>query len=150
MARKFEDLESDTIHNPFLLALIDFDFMNTPFSAEDSSYPIDVGVHLIRLEASPGQPGTSSPDCLHKDGEPFTFIHLIRRFQAEGGRSVVADNDKKILTAVTLSRRLETIAVSDRDVYHQVEKIETPRGADRGFRDVLLVDFTPMKPALVA
>ncbi len=149
MVRKFEDLEPDTVHSPFLLALLDFDFMSAPFSAEDLSCPFDVGVHLVRVEASPGMPGTSSPDCLHKDGEPFTFIHLIRRFQVVGGKNIIADNDKKFLAEVTLSHRLETIAVSDRDVYHQVEKIETQPGAARGFRDVLLIDFTPMKPDLV-
>ncbi len=150
MARKFEILEPDTARNPLVLALMNFDFMNAPFSVEDLSFPFDVGIHLIRVEASPGTPGTSSPDCLHKDGEPFTFIHLIKRFQVEGGRNIIADNDKETLAAVTLSHRLETIAVSDRDVYHQVEKIETSCGADRGFRDVLLIDFTPMKPALVS
>ncbi len=149
LVRKFEEIEPDVARNPFLLAIIDFDFMSSPFSAEDLSFPFDVGVHLIRVEASPDLPGTSSPDCLHKDGEPYTFIHLIKRFQVEGGRNIVTDNAKKTLASVTMSHRLETIAVSDRDVHHQVEKIETSYGAARGFRDVLLVDFTPMKPELV-
>lgn len=144
MVRKFENLEPDTARNSFLLALIDFDFISSPFSAEDLSFPFDVGVHLIRVKASPDLPGISSPDCLHKDGEPFTFIHLIKRFHVEGGRNIIADNDQKFLATV------ETIAVSDRDVYHQVEKIETPHGAARGFRDVLLIDFTPMKPDLAS
>ncbi len=150
IVRRFEGLEPDIARNPFLIALIDFDFRSTPFPDEDLSFPFDVGVHLIRTEASPGLPGTSSPNCLHKDGEPFTFIHLIKRFQVEGGRNIVTDNDKNTLATVTLSHRLETIAVSDKDVYHQVEQTETSHGAARGFRDVLLIDFTPMKPALVS
>lgn len=78
VVRRFENLEPETASNPFLLALIDFDFMGTSFSDEDLSFPMDLGVHLIRIEASP----------------------------------------------------------------------ETPQGVARGFRDVLLIDFTPMKPAL--
>ncbi len=149
MMRKFEEFEPETASNSFLRALIEFDFNSIPFSAEDLSFPFDVGVHLVRVEASPDQPGVSSPNCLHKDGEPYTFIHLVKRFQVEGGENIVTDNDKNTLATVTLSHRLETIAVSDSDVYHQVERIETSGGADRGFRDVLLIDFTPMKPQLV-
>ena len=35
----------------------------------------------------------SSPDVLHQDGEPFTFVHLVRRDNAVGATTAVAIPD---------------------------------------------------------
>jgi hypothetical protein len=107
---------------------------------------VDVGVHAIRCVARPGLPGISSPNRLHKDGEPFTFVHLIGRHGITGGKNLVTDNAKQLLVSLTLTERLDTVAVSDKDGYHQVKPIEVAPGHSEGYRDVLLIDFTPMAP----
>ena len=132
--------------NSFLREMILFDFFNTPFDKAIWSTPVDVGVHEIRYVARPGLPGISSPNRLHKDGEPFTFVHLIERYGITGGDSLVTDNDKRPLVRLTLTDRLDTVTVSDKDVYHQVKPIEVAPGESEGYRDVLLIDFTPMHP----
>ena len=76
----------------------------------------------------------------------FTFIHLIERHGITGGESLVADNDKRPLVRMTLDDRLDTVTLSDKDVYHHVEPIEVAPGESEGYRDVLLIDFTPMHP----
>ena len=144
--RTFERLSGEMEANTFLRAMILFDFSNTPFEKAIGSTPVDVGVHMIRMVARPGLPGVSSPNRLHKDGEPFTFIHLIERHGITGGESLVADNDKRPLVRKTLDDRLDTVTVSDKDVYHHVEPIEVAPGESEGYRDVLLIDFTPMHP----
>ncbi len=144
--RTFERLSKAIEANAFLREMILFDFSNTTFEETIWSTPVDVGVHAIRYVARPGLPGVSSPNRLHKDGEPFTFIHLIERHGVTGGESLVADNDKRPLVRVTLSDCLDTVTVSDKDVYHQVEPIEVASGESEGHRDVLLIDFTPMHP----
>ncbi len=144
--RTFERLSKAMEVNAFLREMILFDFFNTTFEETISSTPVDVGVHAIRYVARPGLPGVSSPNMLHKDGEPFTFIHLIERQGVAGGESLVTDNDKRPLVRMTLTDCLDTVTVSDKDVYHQVAPIKVAPGESEGHRDVLLIDFTPMHP----
>ncbi len=149
VVRTFERLSPETESNAFLREMILFDFFNATFNESILSTPVDVGVHAIRYVARPGFPGVSSPNMLHKDGEPFTFIHLIERHGVTGGGSLVTDNDKQPLAKVTLTDCLDTVAVSDEDVYHQVDPVEVAPGESEGYRDVLLIDFTPMHPVTV-
>ena len=144
--RTFERLSKEMEVNAFLREMILFDFSNTTFTEDIRSTPVDVGVHMIRSVARSGLPGVSSPNMLHKDGEPFTFIHLMRRRGLVGGESLVADNDKRLLVRITLADCLDTVVVSDNDVFHHVEPIEVAPGEPEGHRDVLLIDFTPMLP----
>jgi len=145
--RTFERLSTAAEANSFLREMILFDFFNTTFEEAIWSTPVDVGVHVIRYVSRPGLPGISSPNRLHKDGEPFTFVHLIDRHAIAGGESLVTDNDKRPLVRTILTDCLDTVVVSDKDVYHQVEPIEVAAGESEGYRDVLLIDFTPMHPA---
>lgn len=85
--RTFERLSKSMEVNAFLREMILFDFLNTTFDEAIQSTPVDVGVHAIRYVARPGLPGVSSPNMLHKDGEPFTFIHLIERRGSRAARA---------------------------------------------------------------
>ncbi|MCP5067117.1 MAG: 2OG-Fe dioxygenase family protein [bacterium] len=146
--REFEPLPDDLATNSFLQALIRFDFDHSPFaSVRSGNLAYDVGLHLIRTRARPGRPAVASPNKLHKDGEWVTWIHLVSRQGIRGGESVVADNDKQILMRATLAQRLDTVAVWDESVFHHVDPVEVAEGEDEGYRDVLLIDFTPMLSA---
>ncbi len=148
VVREFEPLPDELAANRFLHALIRYDFTQSPFARVSSSnLAYDVGLHLIRLCARPGQPGVASPNKLHKDGEWVTWIHLMSRHGIRGGESVVADNDMRVLFQATLEQRLDTVAVWDDAVFHAVNPVEVEEGRDEGYRDVLIVDFTPMLPA---
>ena len=149
MVRNFERLTDAMEANEFLREMILFDFHHTTFSESARSMPMDVGVHTIRHVARPGLPGIASPDQLHKDGEPYTFVHLIGRNYVTGGESLVADNAKRVLVTTSLRDRLDTVAVSDKDVYHAVTPVEVVAGETEGYRDVLLIDFTPMHPLIL-
>lgn len=150
MVRTFDRLTKTIEANSFLREMILFDFSSTPFDNAILSTPVDVGVHAIRYVARPGLPGISSPNNLHKDGEPFTFVHLIARQGVTGGVSLVTDNDKRPLMRLNLTGPLDTITVSDQEVYHQVDPVEVDPGKSKGYRDVLLIDFTPMHSAILS
>ncbi len=146
--REFEPLPDELARNRFLQAVIRYDFAHSPFAGVRSScVAYDVGLHLVRMWARPGQPAVASPNKLHKDGEWVTWIHLVCRQGVTGGESVVADNDKEVLMRATLARRLDTVAVWDDAVFHGVDPVEVAAGEEAGYRDVLIVDFTPMVPA---
>lgn len=145
VVRHFQGLTPRTLSNPFLLQLIRLDFKLVPFPESVKSAPVDVGLHMISYEPRAGVPAISSPNKLHKDGEPFTFVHLIRREAVEGGESIVADNDERFIAEFTLEGPLDTFVVRDAAVVHCVKEMRVVPGNARGMRAVLLVDFTPYK-----
>jgi hypothetical protein len=142
--RKFEPLPDEIANSTFLRNLILHDFDLCDFSPLQRITPFDVGVHFIRMYAKPGVPGVSVPDCLHKDGEPYTFVHLMGRKNVSGGESVVADNKKQILLETALLQPLDMLGVKDSLVYHQARRVEVAADASEGYRDVILIDFSPM------
>jgi len=132
--------------NPFLRALIRFDYGQLPIPPDVRQLPWLVGVHPIKVIATPEQPGVSSPNRLHKDSEPFGCIHLINRKNVTGGLSIVASNDGVVLCETVLSHPLDTLIYVDEAVFHDVREIYVCPGYAQGERHVLLVDFAPLLP----
>jgi hypothetical protein len=148
LAREFEPLTETMLENEFLRQIILTDFNQTPFGAADLQQPFDVGLHVIRTVPRPNQAAVASPNCLHKDTEPFTFIHLLARENVVGGENIVTDNAKEPLFFATLMSLMDTIVVKDDAVYHHVMPINLASPGAPGFRAVLLIDFTPMRSAV--
>lgn len=148
IVREFEPFTAAMLDNPFLQQLISADFNQTPFEEVDLLQPFDVGIHLIKTVPRPEQVAVASPNRLHKDTEPFTFIHLVSRENVVGGENIVADNTKEPLFIGTLTSTLDTLVVQDASVFHHVMPIKLADEALPGYRTVLLIDFTPMKSAV--
>lgn len=157
--RKFPSISIGVRRNPILKLLIDNDFNRTFWrTAEVRQYR--VGIHLVRLMVTPHSPrAVASPDVLHRDGEAFTFVHLVNRQGVSGGENTVATIDAVGLKAgdatsaqiharFVLERDLDSFAVCDDMVCHAVDSVVLADGADHGFRDVILIDFTPVLPVL--
>ena len=136
------------LENEFLQQLILTNFSQTPFAAADLQLPFDVGLHVIKTVPRLDQAAVASPNCLHKDTEPFTFIHLLARENIVGGENIITDNAKEPLFIATLSKLMDTIVVKDDSVYHHVMPINLADPQAPGFRTVLLIDFTPMRSAV--
>src|SRR5699024_4715361 len=83
-----------------LREIIMADYHETFWKEEEKIMPIHVGVHFVKLLVTQdGEKAVSSPDCLHQDGEPFTFAHLIKRENVKGGTNAIG------IPAVRGSRR---------------------------------------------
>jgi len=61
-----------------------------------------------------------------------------------GGEIVVVDNNKRIILETILEESIDTIGVVDSKVYHQAKRVVVKSGETEGYRDVILIDFTPM------
>ena len=93
-------------------------------------------------------PGVGVPNCLHKDGEPVTWIHLMNRKGVDGGENIITDNSQKqVLCETTLNAPLDSIGIVDEMVWHMVKPVRVAEPAAVGVRDVILVDFTPLMAA---
>lgn len=146
--REFEPLTTTMLQNEFLRQLILTDFHQTPFAAGDLQQPFDVGLHIIKTVPRQGQAAVASPNNLHKDTEPFTFIHLLSRVNIVGGENIVTDNAKEPLFIATLTELMDTLVVKDDAVFHHVMPINLADARQTGFRTVMLIDFTPLRPAV--
>lgn len=148
IVRQFEAVPESICESDFLRALIMHDFANSPLDDETLAGPIEVGVHFIRLKATPNRPGVAVPNRLHKDGEPVTWIHLMNRKGVTGGENTITDNSQKqVLCEATLNAPLDSIGIVDDMVWHMVKPVQVVESATVGVRDVILVDFTPMVAA---
>ncbi len=127
---------------------------------DDHEFPVQVGVHLIKLLAKPASPGPSSPDEIHRDGEPFTAAILISRDGVDGAEnlitvpevanlhpSLVAEGAVK--ERFTLTRQLEGWIVADDRVAHYVSPVTVAEGYEQGHRTILLIDFAKMVPEIL-
>lgn len=100
------------------------------------------------------QESVASPNTLHQDGEPFTFVHLVTYKNVIGGTSTVAttncaglkreDVDEKfILDEFDLINPLDSYGVCDQKVSHYVKGVKKGKDPQPAERGVLLIDFTP-------
>jgi hypothetical protein len=148
IARQFAPVPDRICESDFLRALIMHDFANSPLDDDILAGPIEVGVHFIRLKATPDCPGVAVPNRLHKDGEPVTWIHLMNRKSVTGGENIITDNSQqRVLCETTLNAPLDSIGLVDDMVWHMVTPVRVVEPATVGVRDVILVDFTPMVAA---
>jgi hypothetical protein len=117
-----------------------------------------VGIHLQKMVATMQGSALASPNCVHRDGEPFTFAFLIDRKNIIGGENVIAvpSSAGKSLHDVQPSEMLECFileeswsgwVVNDRLVAHALCPIALrDQSAGLGYRTALLIDYTPLLP----
>ncbi len=158
--RPFTPLHPAVRTNMALADLIRFDFRQLPVPKSWEGVPVLVGVHQVVLSPEWMRPSVSSPNCLHRDGEPYTFVHLIRRENIAGGENYVTApecagihpkelDQNKILARFTLERTLDSFVVDDQMVAHYVDEVYPIFQNKISRRAVFLIDFTPMVPQFV-
>lgn len=143
--RQYESFGSSLLHSSELSRLLLADLSLCPFSAIDFCYPVEVGLNLIRIVATPEQPGVSPPNKLHQDGEAFVIIHLLERNGIQGGESLVAMPDETPLWRGLLREPFDTLIVDDTRLFHHVDAMRTDPASRCGSRTVLVIDFSPMR-----
>jgi hypothetical protein len=158
--RRFSPLPEALTSDPWLHRVIWYDFDLTFWSPTQRTRPMVAGVHLVKLAvAAADQRAVSSPDCLHQDGEPFTFVHLVARDNATGASNVIASPhcagsqpedvaEDFIADRFELREPLESYGVHDRAVSHYVSPLRRGPEERPALRAALLIDFTPLVPAL--
>jgi hypothetical protein len=160
--RSFASIPDKMLANKAMIELLKFDYSLVPFELIWNNFqrnPVEVGIHFIRMSATCDHPGISTPNSAHRDGEFFTFIHLIKREGVIGGDSLIYSSIRSngelirgpLLYTRTMDRPLDTIIVWDRNVFHDITPVVVPEGlsGSEGVRDVILIDFSPYEPVKV-
>ena len=141
--RHFAPLAAGTVNNPFLRELIRFDLaqLTSKQHIEDNWL---VGVHQIRILATPGVIGNPTPEGIHRDDETYTAQHLIDRHNVGGGVNYFYGSGAKPARRPHAIWKQESYFDSyyfDRSLWHSVSPITTGNREGDGHRDVLLIDF---------
>lgn len=150
--RRFARASNRVLQSSLIRKLIWFDFDLIGWAG--ASEPLQCGFHLVRLQALPGKPSRSTPDCLHRDGQPYTAVHLVSRHDVTGGLNYIApprysgrnvdELPADALTTFTLTEPLDSYIVDDAAVCHHVSAVGCAPGAASGSRTVMLIDFSPI------
>ena len=150
--RKFSELLKSTIENHFLHSLIKLDFKSLPSSITRKNISWRIGVHQIKIKSYPGCPGNPTPEGIHRDDEAFTVQHLIHRHNIAFGENLFY-GDSKIPSLDAKIRWLQKDFFDsyyfDKSIWHSVSPIESLDGINEGYRDVLLLDFVPIREGIL-
>jgi hypothetical protein len=141
VAREFAPLLPDTVHSPFLRALVRSTFACLPVADDKRSKTWEVRIHQIRIVASPGVPGLPAPEGIHQDGTDFLTLHLVRRHNVVGAESTIYDLDRRRLRCYTMREALDSLILEDPRVLHGVTPVHSADGRTPSTRDLLGVDF---------
>ena len=142
--RKFASLTKDSVENPFLQELMLFDLAQL---TSTTSVKVDwlIGVHQIRIIAMPGASGNPTPEGVHRDDETYTVQHLIKRHNIDGGVNYFYGSEREAERYPTVLKQLNYFDsyYFDHTLWHSVSPITLNMHGSEGYRDVLLIDFTP-------
>lgn len=137
IVRKFAPISKDALRDPAMQCLIGHFALLLP----EPSCAWKVGIHMIRIAASPEQCGKPAPEGVHRDGHRYVAQVLIRRENIIGGESALFSNDGALLFKTTLRNALDSILLDDTRLLHGVSPIQVASGQVAGIRDMLLLDF---------
>jgi hypothetical protein len=141
IVRDFAPLLPDTVHNPFLDALVRCTFACLPVTVDKLRHTWEVRIHQIRIVASTDQPGQPAPEGIHQDGTDFLTFHLVRRHNVVGGQSAIYDLDRKPIRYYTMQETFDSLILEDPRIMHGVTHVHPADGCTTGTRDLLGVDF---------
>lgn len=143
--RTFAPIDESVLLHPVMRGLVAFDLGLVRRLAEDVRVWV-VGLHMVRIVAEPSSSGMPTPEGRHRDGHRYVGMHMLRRANCEGGRSLIyLGGGAAADVELTLVEPLDTLIVDDTSLEHEVTPIA---GLEpRGIRDMLLVDLNPAAPA---
>ena len=136
-ARLFGPIAAPVLLDPVMTSLVAVDVaIVTAAGAKARRW--EVGLHMIRIVARPGEPGLPTPEGRHQDGHDFISMHLLGRAHCSGGQSVVYREGMSPVR-LTLTSALDSLVISDSRLTHEVTQVVAD--GHEGIRDMLLVDL---------
>jgi hypothetical protein len=132
--RDFAELEDD------LVGLPEFQLLVSRFVDFSKIEPetTEIGVHQIRIVASPDQVGEPAPEGIHQDGFDFVGIFCINRQHLLGAETHLYEHPSQAPIFAKELQPGEFVLINDRKLYHFTTGMK-PVGATEGTRDVFVM-----------
>lgn len=141
ITRDFAPLLAETVHNPFIHALVRSTFACLPLDREKQESTWEVRIHQIRIVATPEEPGLPAPEGIHQDGTDFLTLHLVHRRNVVGAETTIYDLTRKPIQRYIMREALDSLIIQDERVMHGVTPVYCANRQAPGIRDLLGVDF---------
>ncbi|MEU8437737.1 2OG-Fe dioxygenase family protein [Streptomyces sp. NPDC029216] len=140
--RDVAPLSRTTLDNPLLTRLLRANFENFPVPEESwLDDPWDVQCHQFRIISTPDETGEPTPEGPHRDEVDFGAIHLMGRFNADGGESQVYSLERDLVAEFCLTEQMDTMFWSDGRILHAVRPIHPVDPSKAAVRDVLIMGY---------
>ncbi len=138
--RWFEPVTDAVARHPAFEAVLKtclalFDRM-TPENIRPSAWHTEV--HQFRVEAKPGEPGSPTPEGMHRDGVDWVLVMLIARRNVLSGTTTIREL-AGAQESFTLASPMDAAFVDDARVTHGVTSIAPADAGLPAYRDVLVV-----------
>jgi hypothetical protein len=98
----------------------------------------EIGVHQIRIVASPDMVGEPAPEGIHQDGFDFVGIFCLRRENLIGAETHLYERPSDPPLFAKELQPGEFVLVNDRRLYHFTSGMR-PAGSGDGVRDVIVM-----------
>jgi hypothetical protein len=112
------------------------------FALDSFKRTYEVQLSAIRFAPEHGRTATSPPPYPHRDGVDGAVV-VLNRQNVMGGISRLFDNDGRALYEFELGEGQGFLIKDDR-LLHYVSDVQLRRNVDRGYRDILIVRFSPI------
>ncbi|HKM57584.1 MAG TPA: 2OG-Fe dioxygenase family protein [Chthoniobacterales bacterium] len=132
--RDFAELEEDLVRLPEFQVLVSRFVDFSKIEPETT----EIGIHQIRIVASPDQVGEPAPEGIHQDGFDFVGIFCISREHLVGAETHLCEHPSQAPIFAKELQPGEFVLVNDRKLYHFTTGIK-PVGATEGTRDVFVM-----------
>ena len=140
--RVLAPLTPEFLNNPFLQALIEYDYSIFPTTPlQDRGWWV-IACHQFRIVGTADADGKPTPEGVHRDEIDFGAMHLMGRENVSGGHSRIHFNDRRIKAEVVMRNHLDTLFWNDRMILHSATPIKPVNPAADAVRDILVLGFT--------
>ncbi|SHN92630.1 hypothetical protein BHECKSOX_1153 [Bathymodiolus heckerae thiotrophic gill symbiont] len=136
--RHYEPLEKKMTNTLFFNEYIKWlggIFSNT---SKHKIWKIKIFANRITSGINAGKP---TPEGLHRDGDDFTSVLLVNKYNVSGGMSKIADLNENIIDNFNMQEKCDLCLLYDPCVKHGVSEIYSINNKKKSFRDVLVVMF---------
>ena len=142
--RWFMPVAETVTENAFAQGLLHYctALFNMMSSVESIDLSWHVEMHQFRIEATPTEIGTPTPEGQHRDGVDWVCVMLINRTNVKSGVTQIFDADGRRLDEFTLTDPLDTVFLDDHHVFHSVTPIAPVDSASKAYRDVLVLTYS--------
>jgi hypothetical protein len=132
--RDFAELEEDIVRLPefqfFVSRFVDFSKIELETT--------EIGIHQIRIVASPDEVGEPAPEGIHQDGFDFVGIFCISREHVRGAETHLYEDPGNAPIFAKELQPGEFVLINDRKLYHFTTGMK-PVGVVEGTRDVFVM-----------
>ena len=133
--REYPNIDENILNDKLFIEILkNFNFIVKEQYGENNKY---IQIHKIRVYANKDSTNLV-PEGIHQDGFNMIAIYCLARVNIKGGRSIIYDENKKIIYEKELAEG-EMIAINDNKYFHNVTNIELLDKEKIGYRDIIVL-----------